>query len=305
MTFLYKAMFVAYCLLALIEAMRYISGGDKYRFLLCIFAPAIPLAVILIFRVLKLRFTWHLNLIILGFTMLAYMIGSCVDLYHSVPGYDKFVHAMSGAFLSLLTCVAYYFIKPCHSMEVFADAWSGQVFVVNNRRISVTLYESVLEAHRMAQQGMNAASIKASLEAHAADSSIYITVNTLEYLKRSGRVTPAGAAIAEMLSLKPVLTIQGGKLDAYAKVRGMKNSQKRMIAATADDLARRFANFRPGQIRIGAAGTFENPDDAQRWTQQLAEAFPQCQVYYQPLSCSIACHVGIDAAGLGITYLQP
>ena len=91
----------------------------------------------------------------------------------------------------------------------------------------------------------------------------------------------------------------------YAKVRGMKNSQKRMIAATADDLARRFANFRPGQIRIGAAGTFENPDDAQRWTQQLAEAFPQCQVYYQPLSCSIACHVGIDAAGLGITYLQP
>ena len=187
----------------------------------------------------------------------------------------------------------------------FANAWSGQVFVVNNRRISVTLYESVLEAHRMAQQGMNAASIKASLEAHAADSSIYITVNTLEYLKRSGRVTPAGAAIAEMLSLKPVLTIQGGKLDAYAKVRGMKNSQKRMIAATADDLARRFANFRPGQIRIGAAGTFENPDDAQRWTQQLAEAFPQCQVYYQPLSCSIACHVGIDAAGLGITYLQP
>ena len=223
--------------------------------------------------------------------------GDFIDMWKRIltEGYDELVYIPMSAGLS----------SSYETACSFANAWSGQVFVVNNRRISVTLYESVLEAHRMAQQGMNAASIKASLEAHAADSSIYITVNTLEYLKRSGRVTPAGAAIAEILSLKPVLTIQGGKLDAYAKVRGMKNSQKRMIAATADDLARRFANFRPGQIRIGAAGTFENPDDAQRWTQQLAEAFPQCQVYYQPLSCSIACHVGIDAAGLGITYLQP
>ena len=223
--------------------------------------------------------------------------GDFIDMWKHIleEGYDELVYIPMSAGLS----------GSYETACSFADAWSGQVFVVNNRRISVTLYESVLEALHMAQQGMNAASIKASLEAHAADSSIYITVNTLEYLKRSGRVTPAGAAIAEILSLKPVLTIQGGKLDAYAKVRGMKNSQKRMIAATADDLARRFANFRPGQIRIGAAGTFENPDDAQRWTQQLAEAFPQCQVYYQPLSCSIACHVGIDAAGLGITYLQP
>ena len=198
--------------------------------------------------------------------------GDFIDMWKHIleEGYDELVYIPMSAGLS----------GSYETACSFANAWSGQVFVVNNRRISVT-------------------------EAHAADSSIYITVNTLEYLKRSGRVTPAGAAIAEMLSLKPVLTIQGGKLDAYAKVRGMKNSQKRMIAATADDLARRFANFRPGQIRIGAAGTFENPDDAQRWTQQLAEAFPQCQVYYQPLSCSIACHVGIDAAGLGITYLQP
>ena len=223
--------------------------------------------------------------------------GDFIDMWKHIleEGYDELVYIPMSAGLS----------GSYETACSFADAWSGQVFVVNNRRISVTLYESVLEALHMAQQGMNAVAIKTSLEAHAADSSIYITVNTLEYLKRSGRVTPAGAAIAEILSLKPVLTIQGGKLDAYAKVRGMKNSQKRMIAATADDLARRFANFRPGQIRIGAAGTFENPDDAQRWAQQLAEAFPQYQVYYQPLSCSIACHVGIDAAGLGISCLQP
>ena len=222
--------------------------------------------------------------------------GDFMDMWNRIfaDGYDELVYIPMSSGLS----------GSYETACSFADAWSGQVFVVNNRRISVTLYESVLEALRMAQQGMNAAEIKASLEVHAADSSIYITVNTLEYLKRSGRVTPAGAAIAEILSLKPVLTIQGGKLDAYAKVRGMKNSQKRMIAATADDLARRFALFSPDQIRIGAAGTFESPDDAQRWTRQLAEAFPQCQVYYQPLSCSIACHVGINAAGLGISCVQ-
>ena len=222
--------------------------------------------------------------------------GDFIDMWNHVfaDGYDELVYIPMASGLS-------------GSYETacgFASAFPGQVFVADNRRISVTLYESVFEALRMAQQGMNAVAIKATLEAHAADSSIYITVNTLEYLRRSGRVTPAGAAIAEILDIKPVLTIQGGKLDAYAKARGMKKSQSRMIAATADDLAKRFAGFRPEQIRIGAAGTFENPDDAQRWTRQLADAFPQCHVYYQPLSCSIACHVGIDAVGLGISCVQ-
>ena len=140
LTFLNKAMFAAYCLLALIEAMRYTSDGDQYHFLLCLFAPAIPLAVILIFRVLKLRFTWHLNLIILSFIMLAYMIGSCVDLYHSVPGYDKFVHTMSGAFVSLLSCVAYYFIKPNHGIEAI-DARLLPVFMFTGSMAIAGLWE--------------------------------------------------------------------------------------------------------------------------------------------------------------------
>lgn len=140
LAFSYKAMFATYCVVALIEALRYIGSDDRYHLLLCLFAPAIPLAVILIFRVLKLRFTWHLNLIILGFIMLAYMIGSCVDLYHSVPGYDKFVHAMSGAFISLLTCVAYYFIKPSHSIEAI-DARLLPVFVFTGSMAIAGLWE--------------------------------------------------------------------------------------------------------------------------------------------------------------------
>lgn len=139
--------------------------------------------------------------------------GDFIDMWNRIfaEGYDELVYIPMSSGLS-----GFYETACC-----FAGTWSGQVYVVNNRRISVTLYESVLEALRMAQQGMSAAAIKASLEVHAVDSSIYITVNTLEYLKRSGRVTPAGAAIAEILSLKPVLTIQGEKLDAYAKVRGI------------------------------------------------------------------------------------
>jgi DegV family protein with EDD domain len=192
----------------------------------------------------------------------------------------------------------------CQTARQLAMDYGGKVVVADNHRISVTLYESVLEARRMADAGMGAYDIAQHLEAHAVDSSIYITVDSLEYLKRSGRVTPAGAAIANVLNLKPVLTIQGGKLDAYAKVRGMRLSKKRMIEATADDLSRRFSSFPKDRIRIGAAGTFENPEDAAHWRDQLAAAFPECQVYYQPLSCSIACHVGIDAVGLGISCVQ-
>ena len=140
LAFSYKAMFATYCVVALIEALRYIGSNDRYHFLLCLFAPAIPLAVIMIFRVLKLRFTWHLNLIILGFIMLAYMMGSCVDLYHSVLGYDKFVHTVSGAFVSLLVCAAYYFIKPCHSMEVL-DSRLLPVFVFTGSMAIAGLWE--------------------------------------------------------------------------------------------------------------------------------------------------------------------
>ena len=205
-------------------------------------------------------------------------------------GYDAVVYIPMSSALS----------GSCQMAENFAASRRGQVLVADNRRISVTLFESVHEALRMAARGMSASEIKASLEAHAADSSIYITVNSLEYLKRSGRVTAAGAAVASVLNLKPVLTIQGGKLDAFAKVRGMKSSERRMLEALKEDVRTRFSAFPPERIRLGAAGTFECPEDAEEWLCRLREAFPGYTVYYQPLSCSIACHVGIDAAGVGV-----
>ena len=189
----------------------------------------------------------------------------------------------------------------CETARYFAEAYGGRVIVADNHRISVTLYESVYQALALSQRGMGGAQIKDYLERTGPDSSIYITVNSLEYLKRSGRVTAAGAAVANVLNLKPVLTIQGEKLDAFAKVRGMKASLKRMVDAVQEDVAGRFHGRR---VRIGAAGTFENPDDAEAWRARLAEAFPGIDVYYQPLSCSIACHVGIDAAGVGISCVE-
>ena len=123
-----KTLFATYCLGAVACMFRYIGNGDRYHLWLCVLAPVIPIAVVLLFRALKLRFTWHLNLIILAFITLAYLLGSCVDLYHSLFGYDKFVHTVSGAFVNLLCCVAYYFIKSSHALEA-VDARILPVFV--------------------------------------------------------------------------------------------------------------------------------------------------------------------------------
>lgn len=209
-------------------------------------------------------------------------------------GYDELIYIPMSSGLS----------GSCEMAKQFAQQYGERVRVADNRRISVTLYEAVLEARRMVDGGANAAEAQRMLEAHAADSSIYISVDSLEYLKRSGRVTAAAAAFAAALNLKPVLTIQGGKLDAFAKARGMKNAQKRILEAAEDDVYRRFGDFPTDRIALGAAGTFERQEDADYWLDRLKQAFPGYRVYYQPLSCSIACHVGIDAIGLGISCLS-
>ena len=222
--------------------------------------------------------------------------GSVMSLWDQIldSGYDELVYIPMSSGLS----------GSCEMAKQFARQYGDHVQVADNRRISVTLYESVLEAQRMAEDDLGAREIRRELEARAADSSIYITVNSLEYLKRSGRVTAAGAALATVLNLKPVLTIQGGKLDAFAKARGMKSSEKRMLEAAQADVRDRFPRFPRERIRLGAAGTFEHQEDADFWLEKLRQAFPGYTVYYQPLSCSIACHVGIDAAGLGISCIS-
>lgn len=131
-----------------------------------------------------------------------------------------------------------------------------------------------------------------------------MAVNSLKYLKKSGRVTASAAAVASMLNIKPVLTIQGEKLDLYTKARGMKQSGKKMVDAVKADIMSRFSEADAGRIRIGAAGTFEREEDAGWWLELIQETFPETEVYYRPLSCSIASHVGIDSAGIGICVIN-
>lgn len=219
--------------------------------------------------------------------------GEIMDLWDRIlaEGYDQIVYIPMSSGLS----------GTCQSARQFALDYDGKVQVVDNHRISVTQKESVLSACRLAEQGMDAGAIKAYLEERAFEASIYITVDSLEYLKKGGRITPAVAAFATILNLKPVLTIQGDKLDTFRKARGMRAAEECMVEALRQDRQTRFADVPDSGLQIDTAGTFEDPEQAERWRLQVQEAFPNAVVEYSHLPCSIACHVGRNAAGIAIT----
>ncbi len=205
-------------------------------------------------------------------------------------GYDGVVYIPMSSGLS----------NSCHSAIGLAEEYGDRVQVADNHRISVTLRQSVLDAGYLAGQGLSAKEIRKQLEADGLDASIYIAVNTLEYLKKGGRVTPAGAAIGAILNIKPILTIQGEKLDAFAKVRGMKKCWERILQAVKTDRQERFGKVPDEELLIGATGTFRTAQDAASWHALVKEQFPAIEVFYDPLSLSIGCHVGPDATGIGI-----
>jgi len=180
--------------------------------------------------------------------------------------------------------------------HMLAEEYGGRVHVVDNRRVSVTLRKSVLDAKRMADRGRSAAEIAQALEEDGLNASIYIAVDTLELLIRSGRVTAAGAAIGTVLQIKPVLQIQGGKLDAFRKVRGMKSAMRAIVEALEADRSGRFAG-QPVVIRGAYAG---NAELGAMWTGVLREAFPDLAIESDPLSVSVSCHTGEGALGAGI-----
>lgn len=171
------------------------------------------------------------------------------------------------------------------------EEYAGRVHVVNNQRISVTQRQSVLDAMQLAAAGKNAVEIKEILEENRLAASIYITVDTLKYLKKGGRITPAAAAIGTVLNLKPVLQIQGEKLDAFAKVRGWKQAKKTMLDAMEKDMLHRFQNQK---IHLEAAYTCSD-EEALKWKEEIEDRFPTCEVYMARLSLSVACHIGPGA----------
>lgn len=214
------------------------------------------------------------------------IIGDILDQWNQLlEQYDEIVHIPMSSGLS----------GSCATAAMLAEDFDGKVEVVNNQRISVTQRQSVLDACKLAKQGKSAKEIKEILEATKFDTSIYIMVDTLKYLKKGGRITSAAAAIGTILNLKPVLQIQGEKLDAFAKARNVKQAKRLMIEALRKDLETRFAQFvEADTMRLYVAYTFDK-ESAQELKQELSEAFPGYQIDMYPLALSVACHIGPGA----------
>ena len=192
--------------------------------------------------------------------------------------YDQIAHIPMSSGLS----------SSCETALSLAQDYEGRVHVVDNQRISITQRQSVLDALEMVKRGMGAKEIVDVLMAEKLEASIYITVDTLKYLKKGGRVTAAGAALGTVLNIKPVLQIQGDKLDAFAKVRGFKAAKKKMLDAIEKDINVRFAGKK---VHLQAAYTC-SAEEAEEWKKEIMERFPGYEVHMDPLSLSVSCHIG-------------
>lgn len=185
----------------------------------------------------------------------------------------------------------------CETAMMLSSEYEGKVFVVDNHRISVTQKRSVLDAVELSKQGKSGEEIKKILEDTRHESSIYITVDTLKYLKQGGRVTPAAAAIGTVLNIKPVLQIQGEKLDSFAKARGLKQGKSIMLDAIEKDINERFKGQK---VHIQAAYTCSD-EDAAAWKTEIETRFSGYEVDMDRLSLSVACHIGPGAIAIACT----
>lgn len=213
--------------------------------------------------------------------------GDVMDLWDKLlEDYDEIVCIPMSSGLS----------STCETALSLAQDYDEKVQVVNNQRISVTQEQSVYDAIKLRDEGKSAAEIRQVLEKEKMQASIYITVDTLKYLKKGGRITPAAAAIGTVLNLKPVLQIQGEKLDAFAKVRGWKAAKKTMLNAIEKDLTERFADVKD-QMVLGMAYTCSK-EEADEWKNEIQTRFPDYELVEGSLSLSIACHIGPGAMAI-------
>lgn len=204
-------------------------------------------------------------------------------------GYDELVYIPMSSGLS----------GSYHTTCQIAEEFGGKVYVADARRISVTQRHAVLDALYLVEKGLNAASVQKHLESNAQNSVIFVAVDDLDYLKRGGRITPAAASIATFLNIKPLLTISENKVDAYDKVRGLKNCEKKLLKAMQE----KASHFKSQgyDIRLGISGTFLNEADLSDWYTRAKETFPDDELLYDPLTCSISSHVGPNAFGMGVS----
>lgn len=219
-------------------------------------------------------------------------IESVVGLWNELlQTYDQIIHIPMSSGLS----------GSCATAMAMAQDYEGKVFVVDNQRISVTQRQSALDALELANQGMDAETIREKLLKNKLESTIYITLDTLKYLKKGGRITPAAAALGTILRIKPVLQIQGEKLDAYAKARTVKQAKTIMVDAIKTDIRERFGNdASPENVWIAVAHT-NNRANAEIFRDELLQEFPNHDIYIDSLSLSVSCHIGPGALAVTCT----
>lgn len=190
--------------------------------------------------------------------------------------------------------------ESCHTALMLSEDFKDKVYVVDNHRISVTLKSSVYDAIKLVNSGKNPAEVKDILENTKYDSSIYIMVDTLKFLKKGGRVTAAGAALGATFHIKPVLTIQGGKLDAFAKCTGLKRSKLKMLSAIEDELENKFKDVPLDQLRFAVAYTYDE-EAASLWKTEIEEYFHVNVEDMDELSLSVASHIGPGALAIAVS----
>ena len=220
--------------------------------------------------------------------------GDVMDLWDKLlKEYGEIVHIPMSSGLS----------ASCSTAMGLAQDYDGKVQVVDNQRISVTMQQSVMDAKHLATAGKSAAQIKEILEKEALESSIYLMVDTLKYLKKGGRITPAAALLGSALNLKPLLQIQGDKLDAYKKVRGVKAAKKNMLEAMKKDVEGRFSDYvTRGQLKLHVAYTTDE-ETAKQWMEEVQNAFPDIPITrMDTLSFSVTCHTGPGVLAIAASH---
>ncbi len=221
--------------------------------------------------------------------------GDVIDLWKRLlKEYDTVVHIPMSSGLS----------GSCETAIMLAEDFDGRVQVVNNQRISVTMRQSVLDAVGLAERGRTAVEIREILERERMESSIYIMLDTLKYLKKGGRITPAAAALGTILNLKPVLQIQGEKLDAFTKARNIRQGKRAMIDAMKRDIETRFSDGSEQPVHLEMAYTFDR-EAAESFKAEVAEQFPGYDIHIDPLSLSVSCHIGPGALAVACSKKLP
>ncbi|MCC8066977.1 MAG: DegV family protein [Clostridiales bacterium] len=221
------------------------------------------------------------------------VIGEVTDLWDGLlKEYEEIIHIPMSSGLS----------GTCNTAMMLAQQYDGRVHVIDNKRISVTQKQSALDAKAMVEAGYDAEQICERLMQTRYDASIYITLETLYYLKKGGRITPAAAAIGSLLHIKPVLQIQGDKLDSYAKARTKKAARTIMLDAIRKDIRERFGSDESSedmQIAMAYSGSYS--EEVRSWKQEMEETFPahKGKILADPLALSVSCHIGAGAIGIG------